>query len=105
MVTAELALGFVAVLAALGMALTVVSLGVDQVRCVDAAGVAARAMARGDGAAAAQAAAQRVAPGGSSVRVSSGGGWATATVVAAPPRLRLLPIGPASASASVPVEQ
>ena len=47
MVSAELALTVPAVLLVLAICLTALSLGVDQVRCEDAARVAARAASRG----------------------------------------------------------
>lgn len=48
MVTAELAVAVPAVVLVLALCLGAVRAGVDQVRCVDAARIAARAAARGD---------------------------------------------------------
>lgn len=48
MATAELALAIPAVLLVLAMCLSGLSLAIDQVRCVDAARVAARAASRGE---------------------------------------------------------
>lgn len=80
MVTAELAVAIPALVIVLAMVLGGVSLGVDQVRCVDAARLAARAVARGDPGSAASALALRAAPSGARVALSSGGGQVTATV-------------------------
>ena len=94
MVTAELAAAVPAVLLMLVIGVTAVRLGVDEVRCVDAARLAARALARGDSEAAAVALAARAAPAGSAVTVSGLGaevvvevttgrdlvGWGTVTV-------------------------
>lgn len=80
MVTVELAVAIPAVVIVLAMVLGGVSLGIDQVRCVDAARLAARAVARGDPASAASAMAARAAPGGARVTLSSGGKQVTATV-------------------------
>lgn len=48
MVTAEAAMALPALLGVLALVLSVVSLAVDGIRCVDAARVGARAAARGD---------------------------------------------------------
>ena len=48
MVTAELAVAIPAVVLVLAMCLAGVTAGIDQIRCVDAARVAARSAARGD---------------------------------------------------------
>ncbi len=82
MVTAELA-----VIAPFGLAfafllLWVVSLGVTQVRIVDASREAARMVARGDSVAEATAAARRDAPKGSRVEAKSSNGFVTVTVSA-----------------------
>lgn len=58
----------------------VVSLGVTQVRLVDAAREGARVAARGEDPAAAEAAARRVAPGGAQVRLAEADGLVTVTV-------------------------
>ena len=94
MVSAELAAAVPAVLLTLVVGVTAVRLGVDEVRCVDAARLAARALARGDSEAAAVALAARAAPAGSAVTVSGVGaevrvqvtaggdlvGWGTVTM-------------------------
>ena len=82
MVTAELA-----VIAPFGVAfafllLWVVSMGVTQVRIVDASREAARMVARGDPAAEASVAARRGAPKGASVETQSAKGFVTVTVTA-----------------------
>ncbi len=60
----------------------VVSVGVTQVRLVDAAREAARLAARGEAADAAEAAARRVGPDGATVLVDESGGLVTVTVTA-----------------------
>lgn len=80
MVSAELAVAMPTVLMVLVLALGAVRLGVDEVRCVDAARLAARALARGDPVGAAVAAAARAAPGGAAVEVHAGGEEVTAEV-------------------------
>jgi hypothetical protein len=82
MVTAELA-----VIAPFGVAfafllLWVISLGVTQVRIVDASREAARMVARGDSVAAATAAARRDAPKGARIDTKSSEGFVTVTVTA-----------------------
>lgn len=82
MVTAELA-----VIAPFGVAfalllLWVVSLGVTQVRIVDASREAARMVARGDSVAEATSAAKHDAPKGARVEVHSAKGFVTVTVTA-----------------------
>lgn len=82
MVTAELA-----VIAPFGVAfafllLWVVSLGVTQVRIVDASREAARMVARGDSVAEATKAARRDAPKGAQVKAKSAKGFVTVTVTA-----------------------
>ena len=88
MVTAELAVAVPAVVLVLALCLAAVRVAVDQVRCVDAARIAARAAARGDpidrvrslGRSAAPAGAQvevHAAPLGAAVTVTAdAGGWA-----------------------------
>lgn len=79
-VTAEMAMVLPLLLAVTVGMVWLVSLGVTQVRVVDAAREAARAAARGDPANAAVAAAHQVAPEGAAVSVSTGGRYVTATV-------------------------
>ncbi len=87
MVTAELALTFPAIVLVLGICLSSLAWGVDQVRCVDAARVAVREMARGESPAQAVGYAQRTAPGGATVEVSRSGSDVTVEVSAAPPAM------------------
>lgn len=88
MVTAELALTFPAVVLVLTICLSALSWGVDQVRCVDAARVAVRELARGEAANRAMGHARRVAPEGADLEVHRSGGDVTVTVTsAAPPAL------------------
>jgi len=74
MVTAELAV--------LALGLSAIRLGIDEVRCVDAARLAARALARGDSEGSARALAVTAGPPGASVVVGSTGAEVSATVSA-----------------------
>ncbi|WP_409483899.1 TadE family type IV pilus minor pilin [Arsenicicoccus dermatophilus] len=106
MVTAELALGTGAVVLTLAAGLQALSLGIDQVRCVDAAHVAARAAARGDPLDQVRALAAGRAPQGSAVTVAVGE-WVVVQVVAprtGPVRWLAEAVG-AHAEATVPVER
>ncbi|MBM6404591.1 pilus assembly protein TadE [Phycicoccus sp. CSK15P-2] len=78
--TAELAVAVPVLLLVLAVALSAVRMGVDQVRCVDAAHTAARLLARGEPRGVATAAATRHAPEGARVRVSPGAGSVTVRV-------------------------
>lgn len=105
-VTAELAVGLVAVVLSLSAVLGVAAVAQSQLRCVDAARAGARAAARGEGLAEVRALARRLAGGGATAAVSRDGDLMTVRVrrsVAVPlpgtPRLAV------EASASVPVEQ
>jgi hypothetical protein len=80
MVTAELATAVPALLLVLVVGVGAVQVGVDQVRCVDAARLAARALARGDEEGPARSLAQRAAPAGSTVAVTSSGPEVTVEV-------------------------
>ena len=71
MVTAELALGLAAI-----------RVGVDQVRCVDAARLAARALARGDAEGSARALAATAGPPGAVVVLGAAGSEVSASVTA-----------------------
>ena len=82
MVTAELAVAMPAVVVVLALSLWAFGLGVDQVRCVDAARAVARAAARGDSASQATALALRAAPDGASVQVTETAGSAIVSVSA-----------------------
>ncbi|MGL5860851.1 MAG: TadE family type IV pilus minor pilin [Phycicoccus sp.] len=92
MVTAELAVAVPSVVLVLAVCLAAVDLGVRQVRCVDAAGGAARQLARGDPEAAARQHALSRVPDGSRVAVTRGGGQVTVVVEAPVPAL-LAPLG------------
>lgn len=74
MVTAELAATIPTLIFVLLIAVNSVMLGINQVRCVDAARVAARAAARGDSASAVQQVGARAGPSGSTVAVVVVGG-------------------------------
>lgn len=101
MVTAELAVGLPAVVLVLAVALSGVALGLDQLRCADAARAGARAASRGDPPAEVARLAIRAAPSGSRVSVT-GAAEVTVTVSAPPPavldrlRIRLWAQGQAS---------
>ncbi|GAA4877981.1 TadE family type IV pilus minor pilin [Serinicoccus chungangensis] len=97
MVSAELALTIPSVLLVLAICLTALSLGVDQVRCEDAARVAARAASRGEVTGTVRQAALRLAPQGATVRVEEDAAGVQ-VVVEARPRARLLPGLPGAAA-------
>ncbi len=78
--TAEIAVALPALVLVLGLALAAVDLGIDQVRCVDAARVAARLVARGDDVAAARARAAAAAPTGAQVVIEATGETVRVTV-------------------------
>ncbi|MEO7234388.1 MAG: TadE family type IV pilus minor pilin [Lapillicoccus sp.] len=82
MVSAELATAVPALLLVLVAGVGAVRVGVDQVRCVDAARLAARALARGDPEGPARSLAERAAPAGSTVTVTSAGPEVTVEVSA-----------------------
>jgi len=82
MVSAELAAAIPALLIVLVVGLTAVRLGVDEVRCVDAARQAARALARGDSEASAAGVAARAGPAGSTIRLRTAGPEVTVEVAA-----------------------
>ncbi len=81
-VTAELAIGMVAVATVLVTLLTVASATITRVRCSDAARSAARAATLGEDDPAVRAVAGRVAGRGSTVTVGRADGWVTVTVTA-----------------------
>lgn len=81
-VTAEAAMVLPAMVAVTAALVWVLSLVLGQVRVVDAAREGARVAARGDGEAAAVAAARRVAPSGATVSVVRSGDTVTVTVTA-----------------------
>ncbi|HEU4999826.1 MAG TPA: TadE family type IV pilus minor pilin [Lapillicoccus sp.] len=82
MVTAELAVAIPVVVVVLALGLSAVRLGIDEIQCVDAARLAARALARGDSEAVARAAAASAAPPGAVVALAAGGTEVSATVSA-----------------------
>lgn len=86
-VTAELALGIPLLLAVTVGLVWMLSMGAAQVRVIDASREAARAVARGDDIASAEAVALRIAPDGAVVRIVSADGQVSVTTsvrVAAP---------------------
>ena len=87
MVTAELALTFPAIVLVLGICLSSLAWGLDQVRCVDAARVAVRELARQESSDRALGDARRTAPEGADIEIHRGDGDVTIAVSAAPPRL------------------
>lgn len=98
-VTAELAMGLPLLLAVTTVLVWCLSLGLAQVRVIDASREAARAVARGDDEGRAVATAQRIAPSGAQVRVVRAGDEVRVTTtvrVAGPgglvvwPRVRLV---------------
>ena len=82
MVTAELAVAVPVIVVVLGLGLSAIRLGIDEVRCVDAARLAARALARGDSEPSARALAVSAGPPGASVVVASTGAEVSAMVSA-----------------------
>ncbi len=79
MVSAELALAIPTVVAVLVVGLGAVQVGVDRVRCVQAAGAAVRAVVRGESEAEVRSLAGRAAPPGA--EISWGGGDVVEVVV------------------------
>jgi len=84
MATVELAVAMPSVLVVLGLGLTALTAGTDQVRCVDAARATARLAARGETVPQAVTAGRRLAPAGSELVVTTGATEVT-VVVTAPP--------------------
>lgn len=105
MVTAELAVALPAVVLVLTCALLGVGAAVDQVRCVDAARVAARAAARGDEPGRVREVGQLAAPAGASISVTRSRGRARVEVsVRSGGWGGLLPSWDVSATAISPLE-
>lgn len=102
MVSAELALVIPSILLVLALCLTALALGIDQVRCVDAARVAARAASRGEDPALVQQLAATRAPDGAGVSITTGADGVEVRVEA-PPRVRLLPTLPAASASATAV--
>ncbi len=87
MVTAELAAVLPVVVLVLALSLTGLGLVIDQVRCVDAARVAARAASRGDPPEQVRQVAAQLAPEGSELQIDhtgTGSGSSVRVVVVAP---------------------
>lgn len=84
--TAEIAVALPALVLVLATALAAVRLGIDQVRCVDASGTAARLLARGEAGEVARSRALAVAPEGARLVVAFGPDTVRVTVTAALPR-------------------
>ena len=84
MVTAEFAVVLPAVVLVLALSVGALGLAVDQIRCVDAASVGARAAARGDSAGSVTLVVGRVAPSGAEVSVDAGGDIVRVSVVSEP---------------------
>lgn len=104
MATAELALVIPAVVLVLAFCLSGLGLAIDQVRCVDAARVAARSASRGEPVAKVADQARQGAPEGSRVSVTRHGEDVLVTVTAPARRLQLPGLPAARATASAPVE-
>jgi len=85
MVTAELAATLPAVVFVLVVLLNAVVLGINQVRCVDAARAAARSAARGDSAARVHDIGARAAPDGAAISVAQSGRSVTVHVTSPVP--------------------
>ncbi len=85
MITAEFAAVLPAVVLVLGVLLNTVAIGIDQIRCVDAARAVARAAARGESPAAAERVGARSAPDGARVTVGTDGDRVRARVEAGVP--------------------
>jgi hypothetical protein len=91
MATAEFAGAIPAVVLVLVLALSAVTTVLDQVRCVDAARAAARAVARGDDAGTARSLGGRLAPPGARIDIRSGSQLVEVEVRGSPaPALRWL---------------
>jgi hypothetical protein len=99
MVSAELALAVPSVLLVLAICLTALALGVDQVRVVDAARVAARAASRGEDPGVVERLARARAPHGAVVSIDVGADRVEVTV-SAPARVRWLPAVPGAHGAA-----
>ncbi|WP_228255049.1 TadE family type IV pilus minor pilin [Ornithinimicrobium avium] len=98
--TAELAVALPAVVLVLALCLTAMTLGVDLVRCEDAARAGARAASRGEAVTLVREVVASRAPAGSTVEVDAEAETVTVRV-SAPGRVRLLPALPgARASAA-----
>jgi hypothetical protein len=83
--TAELAVALPSLVLVLAVALAALDLGVAQVRCVDAARLGARLLARGEAAGPVLQEVRAAAPEGALVTTSTGGGRVSVTVTGRPP--------------------
>jgi hypothetical protein len=98
--TAELAVALPTLVLVLAVSLAALDLGIAQVRCVDAARVGARLLARGEPAGPALEEVRAAAPRGARVAVGTAEGRVTVTVTGSVPRL-LAPLrGPVAPRAS-----
>ncbi len=107
MVTIENALAMFGLVLVVAFAAFAISVGVMQLRCVDAARDAARAAARGDADAISRAAAERSAPPGARIDIAHSGAVVTvhvSTEVRVPGLLARLGGVPVSATATVDAE-
>lgn len=80
MVTAELAAAMPVVAGLTMLAVGAIGVGIDQIRCVDAARIGARALARGDPQGAVASVARSAAPSGASVVLGADSSMVTVTV-------------------------
>ncbi len=105
-VTAEAALTLPVVMAVVLVVAWALSLGVAEIRAVDAARDGARQAARGDDPAAVREAAERTAPSGSRIQLHRDGDMVavTVSVVAHAPRWLLVPLPPVHLSSTSTVE-
>jgi hypothetical protein len=100
MATAELAVVLPTLVLVIAAALTMISVVLAQLRCVDAAREAARSAARGEPAAVVRSVASQAAPAGASVEIRPGGDEVRVTVSSRAGRAGgLLPVIRVSASA------
>ncbi len=84
MISAELAMAIPSLLVVLALCLAGLGLAIDQIRCVDAARVAARAASRGEPDVRARDLAEQVAPEGARIVVARQGAEVVVEVVARP---------------------
>lgn len=105
MATAELAVAIPALVVVLALALSAVRMGIDAVRAVDAAHLAARIVARGEPAGTARASALEHVPLGSVVVIETGAGRVRVRIVPpAPPMVAAMGIHPRTAIAHARME-
>lgn len=106
MATAELAVALPSLVLVLAIALAAVDLGLAQVRCVDAARLGARLVARAEPQSVVLSEVRRAAPSGAQVVVTRSGGHGTVTITGrAPGLLRILGVvGPPRSTAVARLE-